>query len=111
MFTLRFTSEYRVVADDPMLMLATSPMASFSISVSNESSGPPVFAAGAGAGAAAGCGVAAGSSGGAALSPGASIPLKSAFISSCDNIPSMPLLPLSYYRRYSHSILIFAGTR
>ena len=37
-FTLRFTSEYNVVAEEPMLILATSPMASFSTSVSPSSS-------------------------------------------------------------------------
>ena len=33
MLTLRFTREYNVVAEEPMLMFATSPMASFSMSV------------------------------------------------------------------------------
>ena len=93
MLTFRFTTENRVVADAPMLIFATSPMASFSASVNSVSSasGP--------------------SKDDAPASPAdSSSPFKSALISSCDNIPSMLLFPLSDYRSDSHSIFVPAGT-
>ena len=89
--TLRLTSEYNVVAEDPMLILAISPIASRSISVSAsplDAGAAPTVAAGASSDDPAGSSFEA-----LLLLSDKSIPLSSALISSCVNIPSMPYSP------------------
>ncbi len=100
MFTLRLTREYNVVAEEPILILATSPIASLSMSLTRLSSIPDESPA---------CAASVDEASLLSESP----PFNSAFISSCDNIPPSMLLffPLSKYRRYSDSILIFIGAR